>query len=76
MSAFAVGPVTIEVKAPPSQVFRRSTYTAAPSTRLGEPELWPGSWFSRHTPSIRLANPERWTEFLDGPVVMGPRVAG
>ena len=38
------------------------------------PELWPGGWFRGGTPSIRLALPELWTDFLDGPVVMGPRV--
>ena len=42
--------------------------------RRAEPELWPGGFFSRRTPSIRLARPELWLQFLEGPVVMSPRL--
>ena len=38
--------------------------------RRSNPELWPGGLFSRGTPSIRLALPEQWIAFLDGPIVM------
>ncbi len=42
--------------------------------RRAEPELRPGGFFRRGTPSIRLARPELWLQFLEGPVVMGPRL--
>ena len=42
--------------------------------RRGGPELSPGGLLNRGTPSIRLEFSERWLEFLEGPVVMGPRV--
>lgn len=42
--------------------------------RVAEPELWPGGFFRRGTLSIRLARPELWLQFLEGPVVMGPRL--
>jgi len=35
--------------------------------REGMPELWPGGLFRRDTPTIRLAIPERWIQFLGGP---------
>jgi hypothetical protein len=35
--------------------------------RRAGPELWQGSWFNRGTPTIRLADPESWIDFLDGP---------
>ena len=38
--------------------------------RRSNPELRPGGLFSRGTPSIRLARPEQWIAFLDGPTVM------
>lgn len=38
--------------------------------RRSNPELWPGGLFSGGTPSIRLARPEQWIAFLDGPTVM------
>jgi len=38
--------------------------------RRSMPELWPGGMFRRGTPSIRLARPEYWIAFLDGPTVM------
>ena len=41
-----------------------------------EPELWPGGFFRRGTPSIRLARSELWLQFLEGPVVMSPRLPG
>ena len=37
--------------------------------REGMPELWPGGLFRRDTPTIRLAIPERWIQFLGGPTV-------
>jgi len=43
--------------------------------RRSLPELWPGGLFSRGTPSIRLALPEQWIAFLDGPIVMQRRGA-
>ncbi len=36
----------------------------------GMPELWPGGLFRRDTPTIRLAIPERWIQFLGGPLVV------
>ena len=41
--------------------------------RRADPELWPGGWLNRQTPTIRLGRPELWIEFLDGPVVMARR---
>ena len=38
--------------------------------REGMPELWPGGLFKRDTPTIRLAIPERWIQFLGGPPVV------
>jgi len=38
--------------------------------RRSNPELWPGGLLSGGTPSIRLAHPEQWIAFLDGPTVM------
>lgn len=38
--------------------------------RRSNPELRPGGLFSRGTPSIRLARPEQWIAFLEGPTVM------
>jgi len=38
--------------------------------RRSNPELCPGGLFSRGTPSIRLALPEQWIAFLEGPTVM------
>lgn len=38
------------------------------------PELWPGGILSRGTPSLRLALPELWTDFLDGIPIVGPAV--
>ncbi len=43
--------------------------------RRSNPELWPGGVFSRGTPSIRLALPEQWIAFLEGPTVMGRQEA-
>ncbi|MEK6720961.1 MAG: hypothetical protein AABZ33_09880 [Chloroflexota bacterium] len=43
--------------------------------RRSNPELWPGGVFSRGTPSIRLALPEQWIAFLEGPTVMVRREA-
>ena len=43
--------------------------------RRSNPELWPGGLFSRGTPSIRLALPEQWIAFLEGPTVMMRREA-
>ena len=37
--------------------------------REGMPELWPGGLFRRDTPTIRLAIPERWIQFLGGPPI-------
>jgi hypothetical protein len=34
--------------------------------RRAGPELRPGGWLHRGTPSIRLAAPERWIDFLEG----------
>ncbi len=39
------------------------------------PELWPGGLLRRTTPSIRLALPEQWIAFLEGPTVMARREA-
>ncbi len=36
-------------------------------------ELRPGGNLRPGTPSVRLAIPERWIEFLDGPTVMTRR---
>lgn len=38
--------------------------------REGLPELWPGGPFRRDTPTIRLAIPERWIQFLGEPTVV------
>ena len=43
--------------------------------RRSDPELRPGGLFSRGTPSIRLALPEQWIAFLEGPTVMARREA-
>ena len=40
------------------------------------PELRPGGVLRRGTPAVWLGNPERWIEFLEGPLVMCPRVTG
>lgn len=43
--------------------------------RRSSPELRSGGVFGRGTPSIRLALPEQWISFLEGPTVMGRREA-
>ena len=43
--------------------------------RRSDPELRPGGLFSRGTPSIRLALPEQWIAFLEGPTAMARREA-
>jgi hypothetical protein len=39
------------------------------------PELRPGGWLSRGTPSIHLAFPELWLDFLDGRLAAGRSTA-
>jgi hypothetical protein len=39
--------------------------------RRAGPELRPGGWLSRGTPSIQLALPELWIDFLDGRLPAG-----
>jgi hypothetical protein len=41
--------------------------------RRAGPELRLGAWLSRGTPTIRLAVPEYWIDFLDRPLPPGPR---